>query len=845
MRILRAVAGAKWQVALLLACLTAPVVGFAAVDTAPSFWARFGPTLPYLQQSDLEPECRRAAANYTNFAFDYVDIRGNTPSRIAECYGHNVGGAPFYYFVYFLEYCPSGFGAGWQPVPTQCARVVPECPWPKVENPTTHVCEEPRCPPGSVFNAARNACVPLENPRPPNPPPPPSCPLPSAGDLPVGNPIYPLRGVKREEVDVGLRVGLLPVTFTYDTTLRLQIDNASPGSLEPGVLGTSGWYSSVHRRIIVQGRGEVVQVDRGDGYRVAFQANGAGFIPSGNHQDRLVRDGAGYRYSDSSAQTEESYDADGKLSLIKWTRGQSVAFSYSVAGTPQSDAPGPGFLLQAQDQAGRSLRLRYDAQGRLIEITDAAAQVYKFTYTGTGMLSVITMPDTWTREFLYMDSRHFWALTNVQNEYRNTKAYFGYDDAGRVISTEHSGGVDRYTVSYGTPPAIQSSDAYDSARDVVVRSHQWMPPTNTTLTDPLGRSRAIGATTVQGKTYLSSQSQPAGSGCAASTSSQGYDANGNVSQRDDFNGTRACYAYDLSRNLEATKVEGLATSAVCGTLTVANATLPANSRKVSTQWHPDWRLSTKLAEPGRITTSVYNGQPDPYNGNTIASCAPPTALLADGKAIAVLCKRVEQATTDATGALGFSATPQAGVANRVTTWTYNQNGQVLTENGPRTDVSDITTYAYYTDTSVDHAIGDLQSMTNAAGKVTQYTKYNKYGQLLESTDPNGVLTVNTYDPMQRLLSTTVGGQATSYSYDRMGQLKKVTLPDASWIGYDYDYAFRQTAVYDSKGNRTDYVLDNVGNRIGETTKDPSGALKRQLTRSIDALGRVQRITGRE
>ena len=84
------------------------------------------------------------------------------------------------------------------------------------------------------------------------------------------------------------------------------------------------------------------------------------------------------------------------------------------------------------------------------------------------------------------------------------------------------------------------------------------------------------------------------------------------------------------------------------------------------------------------------------------------------------------------------------------------------------------------------------------------------------------------------LSCAVGGQATCYGYDSAGQLKKVTLPDASWVGYNYDDAHRQTAVYDHKGNRT-----------GENTKDPNGALKRQLSRSIDALGRVQQTTGRE
>ena len=34
--------------------------------------------------------------------------------------------------------------------------------------------------------------------------------------------------------------------------------------------------------------------------------------------------------------------------------------------------------------------------------------------------------------------------------------------------------------------------------------------------------------------------------------------------------------------------------------------------------------------------------------------------------------------------------------SRTWTYTYNSFGQVLTEDGPRTDVSDVTTYTYYT-----------------------------------------------------------------------------------------------------------------------------------------------------
>ena len=193
---------------------------------------------------------------------------------------------------------------------------------------------------------------------------------------------------------------------------------------------------------------------------------------------------------------------------------------------------------------------------------------------------------------------------------------------------------------------------------------------------------------------------------------------------------------------------------------------------------------------------------------------------------------------------------QSGVSNRVQQWTYNAYGQVLTAKDP---LNNTTTYAYYTDTSftgvdpnaVGHTLGDLQTVTNAKSQITTYSQYNKHGQVLQQSDPNGVVTANTYDLRQRLLSTTVGGQTTSYTYDPVGQLTRVTRPDASYVGYEYDDAHRQKAVLDNLGNRIDYTLDNAGNRVGESVKDPGGALRRSLARSIDALGRIQQSTGRE
>lgn len=363
------------------------------------------------------------------------------------------------------------------------------------------------------------------------------------------------------------------------------------------------------------------------------------------------------------------------------------------------------------------------------------------------------------------------------------------------------------------------------------------------VVDPLGVSSTISSVNLGGANFISSQSQPAGSGCLASTSSAAHDAQGNTTRSDDFNGNRSCYAHDLSRNLETTRVEGLATTAACSSVTGFGATLPAGSRKTSTQWHPDWRLESKKAEAGRITTSVYNGQPDPLNGNAIASCAPASALLPDGKPIAVLCKQIEQATMDTNGTLGFAAVLDSSATPRIQSWTYNAFGQILTHDGPRTDVSDVTTYTYYSSTTANYTKGDLQSMTNPLGKTTQYTKYNPHGQVLESTDPNGVLTTHTYDLRQRRLSTTVAGQTTGYTYDAAGQLLRVTQPDGSYVGYAYDAAHRQTAVFDNLGNRIEYTLDNAGNRTAEHVKDPAGTLRRQRGWVFDALGRVQQATG--
>jgi RHS repeat-associated protein len=153
--------------------------------------------------------------------------------------------------------------------------------------------------------------------------------------------------------------------------------------------------------------------------------------------------------------------------------------------------------------------------------------------------------------------------------------------------------------------------------------------------------------------------------------------------------------------------------------------------------------------------------------------------------------------------------------------TYNNLGQVLTADGPRTDVSDVTTYTYYPTTSAgNYTMGDLASVTYALGHVTSITKYDGNGRPLSITDANGVVTTLTYTPRGWLKTRTVNAtQTTTYDYDGVGQVTKITQPDGSYLSYTYDAAHRLTDIADSAGNQIHYTLDAMSNRTKEETFD--------------------------
>jgi RHS repeat-associated protein len=493
-----------------------------------------------------------------------------------------------------------------------------------------------------------------------------------------------------------------------------------------------------------------------------------------------------------------------QLTAQRDTYGAITGWTLKLA-SDTVEAYGPdGKLLSITNRNGVSQTLAYDGSGQLASVTDSFGHQLLFSFTN-GRLTGVTQPDGQLIQYAYATNGYLTYATDAAGNVRqyhyatsdpyltgitdensqrySTYTYHSYYRHG--LTTELAGGVNKYTINYNYSGDIKRA-----------------------VTDPTGTSRIINFTINSGVQRFRDTASTC-AGCDTSKSLT-YDANGNTASRRDFNNNLTCYAYDLGRNLETVRVEGFApaTAACPAALSAYTPAVGTRERKVATVWHANYRIPTAVTEANRIVAFTHD-----TSGNVLTRTVTDTSVIPN--------------------------------VSRTWTYTYNSYGQVLTEDGPRTDVSDITTYTYYTCTT-GFQCGQLNTITNALGHVTTYNSYNAHGQPTQITDANGFVTSLAYDARQRLtdrctggtLPLCSGGELTHLDYWPTGLLKKATNPDASYIEYTYDNAHRLTQINDGALNKIVYTLDNAGNRTAETTYDPSNALRRTHTRVFNTLNQL-------
>ncbi|MFD1260698.1 RHS repeat protein [Entomomonas asaccharolytica] len=174
-------------------------------------------------------------------------------------------------------------------------------------------------------------------------------------------------------------------------------------------------------------------------------------------------------------------------------------------------------------------------------------------------------------------------------------------------------------------------------------------------------------------------------------------------------------------------------------------------------------------------------------------------------------------------------------AEQTIKYTYNDMGQITNIDGPRYDVEDITHYNYNND-------GQLTSIVNPLGHTVIYSNFDNYGNPQMITDENGIVSTLTYTTQGWLASITTSASKTSFTYDAIGQITKVTFPDNSILSYTWDDAKRLTSIKNNLNDSIHYTYDAMGNRTEEVIKKGT-TITYQFKRQFDELGRVLALVG--
>ncbi|MBN1378540.1 MAG: RHS repeat protein [Gammaproteobacteria bacterium] len=664
------------------------------------------------------------------------------------------------------------------------------------------------------------------------------------------------------------------------------------------------WWHNYDRRIVLNESyvGQAAYAYRADGRMLWFVLRDGIWVADSDINDRLDQltdaegNVTGWRYFNASNNETEIYDVTGKLLSIVAQGGQVQTMTYSTSDTPDTIAKFENFLIEVTDHFGRTLQFTYNEKLLVASMTDPAGGVYAYEYDNSDRLISVTHPDTSSRIYHYENSKCKEALTGITDENGVRFATFEYDTSCRVTSTEHAGGVDHYSVSYGTNSA--------------------------TVIDPLGSIRNYDFTTVLGVVKNTNVSQPCPSCGSNTTQSRSYDANGNVAQRVDFNGNTTNYQYN-SRNQEISRTEA------AGSI---------DERIITTEWHPVLSLPVRIQKPGQAIEMAYDeagnmllrreidttgncgidsNQPEctretaySYNDDGLLESVdgPRTDIVditrytydAFGNRIGItnaLGQMTQITSHDAHGnplsivnvngveiSLAYDSRQRllsravaAGTADEaVTAFEYDSVGNltritqangswlayeydaahrmvavtdsignrieyILDNAGNRVQQQTIDPYGVLvqTQSALFSELGRLSQQLGASGQAISYT-YDHNGNLISTIDPAGSETMQSFDALNRLIRTIdpINGAVapTEYQYDSQGNLGVIT--DAEGLTTTYIYNGFGEAISQTSPNTgtTTYSYDSTGNRSSQT--DAKGVL---VNYSYDALNRLTDI----
>lgn len=566
-----------------------------------------------------------------------------------------------------------------------------------------------------------------------------------------------------------------------------------------------GWAHNYDKRLYVYGDGSVV-IRKETGWKRKFTVSAGTYTTPVGETGILVKNPDGtFTYTEKDG-TSELYDLQGRLVTITAPNGSSLALTYiaparaSIIGLLPSNIDQNNPIEVARDYllakieeknpsgatTGISLTFTYNSStGRLTGIIDNLGRTVTYTQDTIGNLTGVST-SLLVSTYGYTDSNNKHLITTTDEGsgiYTTT-----YDKSGRVTRQTHANGIT--DIEYTIP-----------------------------------RQKTKVTTTIKDENSITLNT---------SIRLLEFDNQGQVLKDTDTLGNQTIYTRDSNTNItREEKWENIGT--------IATPSLVLRTATTNT-YDPRNNQLSKTEAQGTILEKTTTWTYDPTNNKILTQTEKSVVNPATNKVTTNTYDtsgNLIQTTT--TGLLG-DGTP----FSYTSTYTYDTNGKLKTIDGPRTDVSDITTNSYDT-------TGNLISVTPPLGGTTTYTNFDGLGNPQTVTDPNGAVTTYTYDTTGRVLTVKAPGdtQATQYSYSGGGcsggcgaaasKIKSIILPEGNRIDYSYDANGNQSQITDNAGNSITYHYDSEGNKLKEEIKDTAGTLQKTLSYQYDALNRLTKV----
>ena len=432
----------------------------------------------------------------------------------------------------------------------------------------------------------------------------------------------------------------------------------------------------------------------------------------------------------------------------------------------------------------------YNADGRLIEQTDALGNSTKMEYDECGRMNKVEYPDGTQEQVLY--NEHNYPVKTINRD--GTESLYTYDDRNNLISAQDERGN-------------QCQYAYDAEDNL------------TAYTDKNGN---IWTYTYDSAGHLEQASDPEGNICRYS-----HDAISRLLSYTSPSGRTTTYQYAPAGDLVSIKDAD-------GTILFSydnNGSRTGMTDRRGNQQRLEYNKQGQLTLVTDFQGNEYHFAYDD-KGNLIQETDPlgySTAFTYDAMGNCTAQQDRNGGKSQYTFNAANQLTQVQDASGAATQYTYDSMGQVKTVIDP---LANQTSYSY------DNA-GRITSVTDALGNIRSYT-YDALGNLLTKTDEEGAVTSYTYDNENHLITITTDDGTTSFIYDKAGRVTAVADTEGNTETAGYDADDNLTSVSDKENRITTYTYNESG-RLAEETA-PNGAVTKY---TYDANGNCISITDAE